>query len=164
MNKMVRIVTELARPVCEKHGCELWDAEYVKDAGVWYLRVIIDRPGGVSTEHCEAVSRELNPALDEYEQSMPDNYIFEVASAGAERQLRRPSDFERFIGSCVQIKLYKARGGEKEFMGVLRGYDGGDVEIDAGGKTQKFEKSEIANVRLKIAQGGEDISEYQEAE
>jgi ribosome maturation factor RimP len=150
MSKILQVVKEIAEPVCERHGCELWDAEYVKEAGVWYLRVFIDRPDGVSIEHCEAVSRELDPMLDEYEQLIPGSYIFEVSSAGAERPLRRPRDFERFMGSLVEVKLYKSFAGKKEFIGHLRGYSGGDIEIDVEGETLRFEKGGIANVRLRI--------------
>jgi ribosome maturation factor RimP len=150
MSKILQVVRELAGPVCERRGCELWDAEYVKEAGVWYLRVFIDRPDGVSIDHCEAVSRELDPMLDEYEQLIPGSYILEVSSAGAERPLRRPQDFERFMGSLVEVRLYKSFAGKKEFIGYLRGYGGGDIEIEAEGETLRFEKSEIANVRLRI--------------
>ncbi|MDR1217382.1 MAG: ribosome maturation factor RimP [Oscillospiraceae bacterium] len=152
MNKIAKAVAGLAAPVCEKHGCELWDVEYVKEAGTRYLRVFIDRPDGVSIEHCEAVSRELDPILDEDEDLIPDSYIFEVSSAGAERPLRRPSDFERFRGSLIEVRLYKARDGKKEFIGYLRGSDSssGDIEIDIEGEILKFEKDGIANVRLRI--------------
>ncbi|MDR2665265.1 MAG: ribosome maturation factor RimP [Oscillospiraceae bacterium] len=150
MSKIVQTVGEIARRACEEHGCELWDVEYVKEAGTWYLRVFIDRPEGVSIEHCENISRQIDPALDEYEHLLPDGYIFEVSSAGAERPLRRPSDFERFMGSLVEVKLYKAKDGRKEFVGRLCGYDGGDIEIDDGAEARAFKKDEIANVRLRI--------------
>ncbi|MDR2357371.1 MAG: ribosome maturation factor RimP [Oscillospiraceae bacterium] len=150
MSKILQVVREIAGPVCERHGCELWDAEYVKEAGEWYLRVFIDRQDGVSIDLCEAVSRELDPMLDEYEHLIPGSYIFEVSSAGAERPLRRPRDFERFTGSLVEVRLYKSLAGKKEFIGRLRGCDSGDIEIDVEGETMRFEKGKIANVRLRI--------------
>ena len=150
MSKIVDAVTTFATPAVEKHGCTLWDVEYVKEAGGNFLRVYIDREDGVSIGHCEAISRELDPILDEHDDLIPGSYTFEVSSAGAERRLRRPSDFERFIGSLVEVKLYKSRNGQKTYLGNLMSYTGGTVEIDVSGKSESFEKSEIAGVRLRI--------------
>ena len=151
MSKLIDTVTSLAAPVAANHGCELWDVEYVKEAGTWYLRVYIDCEGGVSIDQCEAVSRELDPILDEKD-IIPGAYTFEVSSAGAERQLKRPSDFERFMGSLVEVKLYKVKDGRKEFVGNLRGYENGSVTIEiSGGNELTFEKNEVANVRLRIS-------------
>lgn len=149
MKKIIEAVTELALPVTHKNGCELWDVEYIKEAGGWFLRVYIDKDGGVSIDLCEAVSRELDTLLDEMD-IIPDSYTFEVASAGAERPLKRPSDFERFIGSRVELRLYKSRDGSKEYLGKLLSYNDGSVEIECEGKTLRFEKNEIALVRLRI--------------
>jgi len=151
MSKIVDAVTAIAAPVAGKHGCELWDVEYVKEAGGWFLRVYIDRQGGISIDHCEAVSRELDPILDEHEDLIPGSYTFEVSSAGAERRLRRPADFERFAGHLVEVKLYKPKDGQKVYIGNLTGWQNGGVEIDVSGKTHSFERSEIANVRLRIS-------------
>jgi len=151
MSKIIESVTALACPIIEKHGCELWDVEYLKEAGSWYLRVYIDRCDGVSISHCEAVSRELDAVLDEHEELIPGSYIFEVSSAGAERRLRRPSDFERFIGHLVEVKLYKSRNGQKLFLGNLASSVDGNVELDISGERYSFEKSEIANVKLRIS-------------
>lgn len=149
MSKINDIVWALAEPVVKSHGCELWDIEYVKEAGNWFLRVFIDREDGISIEHCEAVSRELDPILDEKD-LIPGSYTFEVSSAGAERALKRPSDYEKFLGHLIEVKLYKSREGHKEYIGILNGYYDGDVEIDVSGNMIKFEKSEVANVRLRI--------------
>ena len=151
MSKLIDTVTSLAAPVAANHGCELWDVEYVKEAGTWYLRVYIDCEGGVSIDQCEAVSRELDPILDEKD-IIPGAYTFEVSSAGAERQLKRPSVCERFMGSLVEVKLYKVKDGRKDFVGHLRGYDGGNVTVEiSGGNELTFEKNEVANVRLRIS-------------
>lgn len=149
MSKITDIVWKLAQPVAEENGCTVWDVEYVKEAGEWYLRVYIDSDDGISIDQCEAVSRSLDPILDEYD-PIPDSYIFEVSSAGLERSLKRQSDFEKFMGSLVEVKLYKARNGIKEYVGRLSGYENGNVEIDISGEKMKFEKSEVANVRLRI--------------
>lgn len=149
MKSVVELVTELAEPVVTRNGCVLWDVEFVKEAGQRYLRVYIDNDEGVTIDQCEAVSRELEKLIDEAD-PIEDSYIFEVSSAGAERVLKRPSDFEKFLGSNVAVKLYAAKNGRKEYVGTLTGYYDGDVEIETGGKTLQFKKSEIANTRLRI--------------
>ncbi|MCL2366700.1 MAG: ribosome maturation factor RimP [Oscillospiraceae bacterium] len=152
MSKITDAITALAEPIVLKNDCELWDVEYIKEVGGWVLRIYIDRPEGISIDHCEAVSRELDPMLDENEDIIPGTYTFEVSSAGAERQLKRPSDFERFLGHLVEIKLYKPRDGQKVFLGELKHYlPGGTIEIEAAGQLHTFEKAEIANARLRIA-------------
>ena len=150
MSKITEVVAAIAGPIVAKNDCELWDVEYIKEVGEWYLRVYIDRPGGVSIAHCEAVSRELDPILDEHEDLIPGAYTFEVSSAGAERHLRRPSDFERFTGHYVELKLYKAKDGQKIYHGNLAGWSDGSVELDISGVRKHFEKEEIASVRLKL--------------
>ena len=151
MSRITEIVAKLAQPVVENNGCELWDVEYIKEAGQWFLRVYIDKPDGtVSINDCEAVSRELDPILDEYD-PIETSYTFEVSSAGAERSLKRPSDFERFMGSLAEVRLYKAKNGSKDFVGILKGYNDGNVTLEFGGNDITFEKSEIANVRLRIS-------------
>ena len=89
MSKITETVTALAAPVAAKHGCELWDVEYIKEAGIWYLRIYIDREDGVSINHCEAVSRELDALLDGHEDLFPGSYTFEVSSAGASKAKRK---------------------------------------------------------------------------
>ena len=150
MSKIAEAVAALAEPIAVKHDCELWDVEYIKEAGEWYLRVYIDRPDGVSIDHCEAISRELDPILDQQENLFPGSYTFEVSSAGAERQLRRPSDYQRFIGHLVEVNLYKSRNGDKSFLGILSGYQDGTLELDVSGELHTFEKSEVAATRLRI--------------
>lgn len=109
MSKLTDAVHALAEPVAAQQGCEIWDVEYVKEAGGRYLRVYIDKPDGVSIQDCENFSRALDPILDEAD-PIPDSYVFEVSSAGAERQLKRPSDFARFLGAQVEVRLYQPVG------------------------------------------------------
>lgn len=150
MKKITEIVRELAQPVAEENGCELWDVEYVREAGQWYLRLYLDKEGGVNILDCEAVSRKVSDLLDEVD-PIESSYMFEVSSAGAERALKRPSDFERFMGSAVLVKTYKPKDGHKEFAGKLAGYEDGAVMLDMGtGEPIRFEKSEIALVRLRV--------------
>ena len=148
MKKVTETVAELARPVVEANGCSLWDVEYVREAGQWYLRVFIDKEGGVDILDCENISRTVSDLLDEAD-PIEGSYVFEVGSAGAERPLKRPSDFEQFMGADVLLKTYKPRDGRKEFSGVLAGYDDGAVSLTIGGETLRFEKPEIALVRLR---------------
>lgn len=150
MKKITEIVRELAQPVVEENGCELWDVEYVREAGQWYLRLYLDKEGGVNILDCEAVSRKVSDLLDEVD-PIESSYMFEVSSAGAERALKRPGDFERFMGSAVLVKTYKPKDGRKEFAGTLQGYEDGAVMLDMGtGEPIRFEKSEIALVRLRV--------------
>lgn len=145
--KVTELVAELAAPIAEKQGCFVWDVEFVKEAGERYLRVYIDNAAAeVNIDQCEAVSRELDAKLDEAD-PIQESYIFEVCSAGAERELKRPSDFERFIGSEISVKLYSAKNGRKEYVGVLGAYENGDVTLTDG---TLFHKSEIAQVRLHV--------------
>ena len=149
MKKVTELVSELAAPAVARQGCELWDVEYVREAGQWYLRLYLDKEGGVDILDCEAVSREVSDLLDEAD-PIEASYIFEVSSAGAERALKRPGDFQRFMGSPVLVKTYKSRDGRKEFAGTLTGYEDGAVLLDTDGGTLRFEKTEVALVRLRV--------------
>lgn len=149
MKKITELVAELAAPAVEAQGCELWDVEYVKEAGTWYLRLYLDKEGGVDILDCEAVSRAVEPLLDEAD-PIEGSYTFEVSSAGCERPLKRPSDFARFMGSPVTVRLYQNRDGRKEFAGILRGYDAGAVTLEVGGSELRFEKNEVALCRLRV--------------
>ena len=149
MAKVTELVTKLALPVVEEAGCELWDVEYVREAGTWFLRIYIDKDGGVDILDCEKVSRVLSDLLDEAD-PIEGSYTLEVSSAGAERPLKRPGDYERFMGSPVAVKLYQAKDGRKEFAGVLAGYDNGDVTVTVGGRQMTFLKNEVALCRLRI--------------
>ena len=105
--------------------------------------------GGVDITDCEAISRAVDPILDEKD-PIAEAYHFEVCSAGLERALKRPGDFERFMGSPIMIKLYRPHNGLKEFPGILRGYEEGRVTAECGKETITFEKSQVALVRLRV--------------
>lgn len=150
MSKITETVAALAAPVVEEEGCTLWDVEYVREAGTWYLRVFVDKEGGLGIDDCERISRRLDPMLDEAD-PIPDSYVFEVGSAGAERELRRPGDFETFMGSEVELRLYQPLNGSKSYVGLLRAYDDGDVTIETGGRDLRFEKNRIALVKLHVS-------------
>lgn len=146
MSKITERVETLAKPIVEEEGCELWSVEYVKEAGTWYLRIFIDKDGGVDILDCERISRRLDPILDE-EDPIPDSYVFEVGSAGAERELKRPSDFEKFMGSEVEVKLYQPYQGRKSVVGELQSYEDGDVTVS----DILLKKSQIAQVKLHVS-------------
>ena len=147
--KVTDKVAQFARPVVEEHGCSLWDVEYVREGSERFLRLYIDKDGGVDITDCEKISRAVDPILDE-EDPIAESYHFEVCSAGLERTLKRPADFARFMGSNITVKLYRPRNGLKEIPCVLTGYEDGKVTVTAGKETITFEKSEVALVRLRV--------------
>lgn len=135
-------------PILEKHGFSLWDVEYVKEGGNWYLRAYIDKPDGIGVNDCEVVSRELSDILDE-EDYIEGSYILEVSSPGLGRPLKKDRDFERSMGEEVEIRTYRMIDRTKEFRGILKAYDKDSVTIEMEDSREKtFEKSEIALVRL----------------
>ncbi|MDY4954001.1 MAG: ribosome maturation factor RimP [Candidatus Onthomonas sp.] len=150
MKKVTELTAELALPLVEAAGCTLWDVEYVREAGTWYLRVFLDAPEGVSIDQCEAVSRPLSDALDEVD-PIQGSYVLEVGSAGADRALKKPEHFAQCMGQEVDVKLYRPREGSKLFTGVLTGYEAGAVTIEVpGGEEMTFDKKETALVRLHL--------------
>ena len=152
--KVTELVAGFAKPIVEAQGCSLWDVEYVREGSERILRVYIDKEGGVDISDCEAISRAMDPILDVngaiLEDEPAESYTFEVSSAGLERPLKRPSDFERFMGAAITVKLYRPRNGLKEIPGILRGYEEGRVTVEAGKEIITFEKSEVALVRLRV--------------
>jgi len=145
MAKVTDTVAALARPIVEEKGCSLWDVEYVKEAGEWFLRLYIDKPEGVGIDDCEAVSRPVSDLLDEKD-PIQGSYTFEVSSAGLERALRRSEHFTACMGRKVDVKLYRPLEGKREFTGLLEDYQDGNVTVD--GRT--FEKKDVAQVRLHV--------------
>ena len=147
--KVTDLVAGFAKPIVEAHGCELWDVEYVREGSEYFLRLYLDKEGGVDITDCEKISRAVDPILDEKD-PIQGSYHFEVCSAGLERTLKRPADFERFMGSTITVKLYRPRNGLKEIPCVLRGYEDGKLTVEAGKETITLEKSEVALVRLRV--------------
>ena len=149
--KVTEQVAAFAEPVVQEHGCELWDVEYVREGSEYFLRLYIDKEGGVDILDCEEISRKVSDLLDEAD-PIEGSYTLEVGSAGAERALKRPSDFQQFLGSPVLVKLYRAREGRKEFAGYLKGYDEatGDVTVTVGSQDLVFPKKETALIRLRV--------------
>ena len=134
-------------PVLAKHNFELWDVEYVKEAGTWYLRAYIDKEGGIAVDDCEAISRILSDWLDQTD-FIEDSYILEVSSPGLGRPLKKERDFERSLGEEVEIRLYKALNKQKEFTGILKAYDKETVTIETAEGELVFDRPDIALIRL----------------
>ena len=139
---------QLLTPIVEEYGFELVDVEYVKEGSTWYLRSYIDKPGGISIDDCEKVSRRLSDLLDQ-EDFIEDAYIMEVSSPGLGRPLKKEKDFRRSLGEEVEIRTYRMIDKQKESTGILKDYDENTVTITLADETEKtFDKDDIALIRL----------------
>ena len=137
-------------PIIEEKNFELVDVEFVKEGPNWYLRIYIDKEGGITIDDCEAVSRALEVELDKND-PIEQAYILEVSSPGIDRPLKKESDFAKYAGEIVDIKLYKAFEGSKEYQGALKGLENNIVTItDDNGKEISFDRKDIAGVRLAV--------------
>lgn len=150
MAKVTEAAQALAEPIAAENGCTVWDVEYVKEAGNWFLRVYIDKPEGISISDCEAVSRPLSDALDKAD-PIEGSYTLEVSSPGADRVLRKPEHYAAYLGSEVDVKLYRAINGKKDLSGILTGCaEDGGIAVTVSGEELKLGKKEIARVRLHV--------------
>lgn len=138
---------ELIQPIIEQCGVELWDVDYLKEGKEFYLRVYIDKPEGVGVLDCEAVSRAFNEILDR-EDYIDNEYIFEVSSPGLTRPLKKERDFERSIGRTVDVKLYTAADGTKEYTGDLKSFTADEITITVGDEEKTIERKNISGIRL----------------
>lgn len=141
---------DLVMPMIEQNNFELVDVEYVKEGSNWYLRVYIDKEGGINIDDCELISRALSDKLDE-EDYIEDAYILEVSSPGLGRPLKKDKDFNRSIGEEVEVKLFRAIDKQKEFSGILKAYDKDKVTISLDENSDmEIERANIALVRLAL--------------
>ena len=148
MSKITDLTAQLARPVVEANGCSLWDVEYVKEAGSWYLRVYIDKETGVSIDDCEAVSRVLSDLLDEAD-PIDQSYYLEVGSPGLGRKLTRPEHYEQLKGQKIRAKLIRPNAdGVRELAGILTGREGTTVTLDTDNGPVAFEVNAASSVQL----------------
>ncbi len=139
---------QLIQPLIDANNFELVDVEFVKEGSDWYLRVYIDKDGGITVDDCELISRAFNEILDR-EDYISEQYIFEVSSPGLMRPLKKEKDYKRSVGKLIDIKLYKSVDKCKEFTGVLDSYDKDTVTIKMDDDTQKtFDRSNLAMIRL----------------
>ncbi len=144
----VAVVTEIAKPVAEKHGVILWDVRFEKEGSIWFLRVFIDKDGSVTIDDCEKVSRELSSLLDEAD-PIEQSYVLEVSSPGVERDLVRDWHFEKYIGSPIQVRFIRPVEGVRDFVGELTGYDENGITMLLEDDVEmQFKKSETSFIRL----------------
>jgi ribosome maturation factor RimP len=151
--RVTDIVEKLAQPIVDEAGLELVDVEYKKEGANWYLRVFIDKPEGVDIDDCSRVSERLSETLDEVD-PIQDSYFLEVSSPGAERPLKKPSDYERAVGEHIHVSLYEPLGDQKSFEGEMTGYDGTQLElvyhVKGVKKTISIPIEKVASARLAI--------------
>ncbi|MBQ8281267.1 MAG: ribosome maturation factor RimP [Lachnospiraceae bacterium] len=141
---------KLVAPLLEQNGFSLYDVEYVKEAGTYYLRIYIDKPGGITIDDCEIVSRAYSDLLDEND-FISDAYIMEVSSPGLGRQLKKDRHFENSMGEEVELKLYKPVDGSKEYTGILTSFSKDTITIEvAENEFREFNRSDISIIRLTI--------------
>lgn len=139
---------QLIQPIIDANNFELVDVEFVKEGSEWYLRVYIDKDGGITVDDCEVVSRAFNEILDR-EDYIQEQYIFEVSSPGLLRPLKKEKDYKRSIGKKIDIKLFKAVEKCKEFTGILKEYNDDTITLEFDDKTQQvFERTNLAMIRL----------------
>ncbi|MBR4906478.1 MAG: ribosome maturation factor RimP [Clostridia bacterium] len=148
--KTTEICENLCKAKIESLGFELCDVEYQKEYGDWLLTFYIDKPGGVTIDECEAVSRAIEPILDEAD-PIESEYVLSVSSLGIDRPLKKDRDFERALGTELEIKLYAPQDGKKQWIGTLTAFDadGFTVETEQG-KPLTFQKKDCALVRPNI--------------
>ncbi len=141
---------KILMPITKECGVEIYDVEYVKEGGSWYLRAYIDKEGGVTIDDCEKVSRKVSDAMDK-EDFIPDAYILEVSSPGLGRALKKDKHLAQSIGENVELKTYKPIEKKKEFSGVLEAFDESSVTLRIEeGKSMKFDRSDVAVIKLAI--------------
>ena len=139
---------ELIQPLVDEKGFELVDVEFVKEGSEWYLRVYIDKDGGISVNDCEEISRAFNEILDR-EDYISEQYIFEVSSPGLTRPLKKEKDYKRSIGKLVDVKLYKPVDKAKEYTGVLSAFDENTVTLEGdNGDSYTLDRKNIAKISL----------------
>lgn len=143
-------VTELVAPVVSKSKFELVDVEFVKEGAGWYLRIYIDKPGGITIDDCQSISEEVSKILDDAD-PIHQSYYLEVSSPGIDRPLKKDSEFERYKGNAVEVKLYEPIGGKKVFEGELQGLEGNNVVIrNESGDILRFERQKVSQVKRAI--------------
>ena len=140
----------LLLPIVEEKGYEMVDVEYVKEGSNWYLRAFIDKPGGITINDLEGVSRKLSDLLDE-EDFISDAYILEVSSPGLCLPLKKDRDFDRIIGEEIEVHLYISLNGNKQYVGLLKSYDKDTITIeDEDGSEIALDRVNVSLVRLTI--------------
>lgn len=146
MASVAERVFDLVKDTVESCGVDLWDVRFVKEGASYYLRIFIDKAEGVSINDCTDVSHAVDPLLDEAD-PIDKSYYLEVCSPGIERELTRPEHFAKSIGKSVQVKLFKAIDGVKEFTGLLKAFDG-NLSLEIDNEIKNFEKGTFSKVHI----------------
>mgnify|MGYP000106123589 CR=1 FL=1 len=150
MNKIEALVTDWMQAYVDAHGLELVAVEYRKEQGRWILRVFLDKEGGVSVDDCAEASAWLSRRLDE-EDPIPGRYYLEVSSAGIDRPLKKPADYERFAGRTIELRTYAPINGTKNFVGTLVGLEAGAVVLrDQNQQEHRIPLDMVARARLHV--------------
>ncbi|WCR29040.1 ribosome maturation factor RimP [Paenibacillus thiaminolyticus] len=143
------VVESMITPYLEENGFELVDIEYVKEGSGWFLRIFVDKEGGIDIEDCGRISEYASQKLDETD-PIEDAYFLEVSSPGAERPLKKPQDVAKSVGKHVFVTTYEPIGGLKEFEGELVSFDGETMVVQVGGKDRAIPYNKVASARLAI--------------
>lgn len=146
--KTVEIIEELIAPTVLESGMELVDVEFVKEGGSWYLRIFIDKPGGIGIEDCGYISHKIDSLLDEKD-PIPQSYVLEVSSPGIERPLKKLTDFSRFAGSMAVVTTFAPFDGKKNITGRIAAVRDDNIIIDSEGKELAIPFRQVASARLK---------------
>ena len=149
--KVVTAVENIAAPIVEALGMELIEVEYVKEGPSWYLRLYIDKRGGISIDDCQVVSEHVGEAIDAAD-PVTGAYIFEVSSPGLDRPLKNERDFKRYEGELVEVSLYAPVNGSKNYEGILKGLQDGYIVIEdtSSGAELRFEEKSVALTKRAI--------------
>ncbi|AEN78286.1 ribosome maturation factor RimP [Ligilactobacillus ruminis] len=155
MSSVVETVTELVTPILDERHFELVDAEFVKEGKSWYLRIYIDKPGGINIEECALVSDLLGEKLDDCDPDpIPQAYFLEVSSPGAERPLKKERDYERALNSYIHVSLYQSLEGNKVYEGTMVDLKPDELTLEYMDKTRQktivIPRKQIAQARLAI--------------
>lgn len=147
--KIKATVEQMVTPYLGENGFELVDVEYVKEGSNWFLRVFVDKDGGIDIDDCGRISEYLSEKLDEND-PIPSAYFLEVSSPGAERPLKKAEDVTKAVGKDVFVTTYEPVDGLKEFEGRLLSFNGGEMVVEAGKKRHAIPYSKVASARLAI--------------
>lgn len=147
MKSVTELALDIGDELAEAMGLSVIDAEFKKEAGKQYLRIFIDKEGGVGIDDCEEFSRAFEEKLDECD-PIKEEYTLEVSSPGLERKLKTKREFDYFLGRDVDVKLFSAQNGLKEFVGKLTDFDGKAAKIDCGGEIISVNVKEAAYIKL----------------
>lgn len=141
--KVEDVVYDISKPVIDRFGFELVETEYKKEGADWYLRIYIDKEGGITIDDCQAVSEIVSDLLDEAD-PIDHPYIFEVSSPGLGRPLKTDRDYRKNIDKRIEVKLFSPLDGKKAVEGILKGYSADKVEMEIEGKPVEIERNSIA--------------------